>query len=163
MVVTGFAFSSVEKEAWMRSTIRWDPLLFDWRSFSTKTCSSKDMDYWCNSLWKLPSFLLRHCFHHSWLSCSSLWTYILLHICEIFALHIQFSWHFLLGNILGCCWIIVNFCLYDLNCTYSTFVQWVAAALPVIISVFKLSLYTMIIGDFPYAITQRLGFRNLSI
>ena len=83
--------------------------MFDWRSFSTKTYSCKGIHYLSNTLWNLPCLWLKNCFPHWLLSCSSSKTYLFLHIFEFVALHIQFFWHFLLGDILSCCWIIVTF------------------------------------------------------
>ena len=56
-----FAFLSVGKEAWLKSTVTLNPLLFYWRYFCTKTCSSKDMNHLSNTLWTLPSLELRNC------------------------------------------------------------------------------------------------------
>ena len=108
-MVVRFAFSSVGKKAWLKSTVRRNALLFDWRSFSAEACSCKGKNYGSNSLCTLPSFWLSNCFLHWWLSTSSSRTYILLHICEFFALHIQFFWHLPLGDILNCCWAFVTF------------------------------------------------------
>ena len=56
-MVVPFAFLSVGRGAWLKYTIRWNALLFEWRDFSTKPCSCKGTDYWSTSLWTLP-FLL---------------------------------------------------------------------------------------------------------
>ena len=152
-MVVSFAILSVGKEAWLKSTIRWNALLFDWRFFSTKTCYCKDMDYWS---------LCGRCPPFYWATVSltggsvpALWgdTY-----CFSFVNSLQFTSSSLDTSFLVTYWVVIGSSLlsssYDLDCTYSTFVQWAPAALPVSVSVFKSSLSTMAIGGFPYAMPR---------
>ena len=138
-MVVLFALLSVGKEAWLKSTIRWNAWLFSCCSLSTttKTCSCKVMYYWSN---------LRDCFPHIGGSVPAPGGHT---NCCTFASFLHITFNYFDTSFLVTFWVVVESTLLSsLNksgCTYSMFIWWATVALPVSVSILNLSLFTMTI------------------
>ena len=157
-MVVPFAFLSVGRGAWLKCTIRWNALLFEWRDFSTKPCSCKGTDYWSTSLWTLPFLLTEQPF--SLLVAQ----YQLLKDIHIAAhLRVLCSPHPIFLTLppltsFVIFWAVVESLLlsysYNLCCTYHTVTRQAEVALPLCVSILKSLFSTMTIGTLPYAMPR---------